>query len=81
MFGKERTFMCSRIILRRISPLLAAGLIIAAMASLFPDAQAQQNQQFRMAIIGLVHSHAWGHLRTIAKNANVEKGAPVSLPF
>ncbi len=36
------------------------------------DPQSSQAAPFRMAVIGLVHSHAWGHLRNMAKNPAVE---------
>lgn len=35
-------------------------------------AQTNNPPRFRMAIIGLVHSHAWGHLRNMARMSNVE---------
>jgi predicted dehydrogenase len=35
-------------------------------------ADTQETARFRLAIVGLVHSHAWGHLRNIVKMATVE---------
>ncbi len=35
-------------------------------------ADAQEGTRFRIAIVGLVHSHAWGHLRGMAKNPAIE---------
>jgi predicted dehydrogenase len=44
----------------------SAGVLIPAGARL------QDNPRFHMAIVGLVHSHAWGHLREMAKNSSIE---------
>ena len=35
-------------------------------------ARTQVNPRFRIAIVGLVHSHAWGHLRNIVRLQNAE---------
>jgi len=44
----------------RIIGLLCLGAIPAAA------------QQYKMAVIGLVHSHVWGHLQTILKGDKVQ---------
>ncbi len=56
---------------RRVVPFLAL-VLLAALRPTTPRAEAQGNPRFRMAIVGLVHSHAWGHLRSIAGNPAVE---------
>ena len=48
-----------------------AALILGASLAL-PPVQAEQGPRFRIAIAGLVHSHAWGHLSRIAKNPNID---------
>lgn len=63
--------ICSNLI-RRFSFVLAFVLLLAAGNPWPPDAHSQDKARFRMAIIGLVHSHAWGHLREIAKNNDIE---------
>jgi len=64
--------MPSKNMICRFVFLLTVLLLIAAGISLSPDVNAQDNARFRMAIVGLVHSHAWGHLRNMAKNPAVE---------
>jgi predicted dehydrogenase len=54
------------------------GLSLLFVLTLLPQtlivrpARAETDSRFRLAIIGLVHSHAWGHLRNIAKMEGVE---------
>jgi len=47
-------------------------LVLSASMLLSGGAQSQNSPRFRMAIVGLVHSHAWGHLREMAKNGAIE---------
>jgi predicted dehydrogenase len=58
------------------SPCLVALCISVALMSFNKPAasQAQTNSapRFRMGIIGVVHSHAWGHLRNIVQMPGVE---------
>jgi predicted dehydrogenase len=59
-------------IVKRFPVLSALVLILAGSASLQPQAYSQQSPRFRIAVLGLVHSHAWGPLRNMAKNSNLE---------
>jgi predicted dehydrogenase len=58
------------------SILFSLSLIVLLLAgTLLPRAGArtiEYDGRFRIAIVGLVHSHAWGHLRNIARMADVE---------
>ncbi len=58
--------------IRRSVFVLAVLLLVTAGFSSLPNAKAQDSGRFRMAIVGLVHSHAWGHLRNMAKNNTIE---------
>jgi predicted dehydrogenase len=60
--------------LYRLPPLLICflALTLSAFTPSFSNARAGSDEGFRLAIIGLVHSHAWGHLRNIARMPNVE---------
>lgn len=38
-------------------------------------------QEYKIAIVGLVHSHVWGHLNTILKSKDVKLvGSPNPIP-
>ena len=52
---------------RRLAVVLATGFLFASFT---PASGA--HARFRMAVLGLVHSHAWGPLRTMAKNPEIE---------
>jgi predicted dehydrogenase len=55
--------------------LLLAFLLFGVFAAIPPApsaGRAVQEQRFRIAIVGLVHSHAWGHLRSMAGNTQIE---------
>lgn len=64
--------MFSTKLIRRGVFLAAFGLLIAAGYPVLSEVHGQQGARFRIAIVGLVHSHAWGHLREMAKNSSVE---------
>ena len=51
---------------------LLAGVGIFLSSSSLPQAHTAKEPRFRLAILGVVHSHAWGHLREIAKMPGVE---------
>ncbi|HZS06012.1 MAG TPA: Gfo/Idh/MocA family oxidoreductase [Blastocatellia bacterium] len=53
-----------------LSLLISTSLTTSTSAS--SQTQAGDAPRFRLGIIGLVHSHAWGHLRNIAKMPGVE---------
>ncbi len=56
-----------------VTSLLLSG--VAPIDADFPfRAQAQTGSEgrFRLAIVGVIHSHAWGHLRNIARMTDVE---------
>ncbi len=63
--------MFSAHIVRRLALLAAASLFMAGGVPYTRQARSQ-NARFRMAVLGLVHSHAWGPLRNMAKNAGIE---------
>ena len=54
--------------------LVVLSIIVLSISSvpLCSRTSAQETTRFRLAIVGLVHSHAWGHLRSIVRMANVE---------
>src|SRR2546430_11429772 len=52
--------------------LLGASISLSASTSARQPAKAGAEPRFRLAIIGLVHSHAWGYLRNIASLPEVE---------
>ncbi len=54
----------------RMALLLSVVFVVSMPA--FPAGSSAQEQRFRVAIVGLVHSHAWGHLRNIAKMTQIE---------
>jgi predicted dehydrogenase len=54
------------------SALLLFGLFAGIRPALPADRSPQQEQRFRIGIVGLVHSHAWGHLRNMAKMTQIE---------
>ncbi len=54
---------------RRLVCLLTVGVLVFMAGGASP---ARQKSRFRIAIIGLVHSHAWGHLHSMAKNPDIE---------
>ena len=56
----------------RVAALLAAVFISAFPSITFPSANVQEKPRFKLAIIGLVHSHAWGHLRNIVRMPAVD---------
>jgi len=68
--------MTHRFIIRRLPLLLSLSIALAFIAAtLIPPkakARAGDEPRFRLAIIGVIHSHAWGHLRNIAKMPGVE---------
>jgi scyllo-inositol 2-dehydrogenase (NADP+) len=51
---------------------LIAGVGVFLFSSILPQAHTAKEPRFRLAILGVVHSHAWGHLREIAKMPAVE---------
>jgi predicted dehydrogenase len=64
--------MLSRNPIRRFAFLVAFGLVSAGSSPIIPMIHAEQDARFRLAIVGLVHSHGWSHLRTMAKNSGIE---------
>jgi len=66
--------MVRQSLIRITTLLFFAAIAVLLIASTFvsPSARAGQEQRFRIAIVGLVHSHAWGHLRNIARMPSVE---------
>jgi predicted dehydrogenase len=64
--------MNSSNMIRHVSFLLAFAVLVAASNPSAPGAFSQDKTRFRIAIVGLVHSHAWGHLREMAKSNNIE---------
>jgi predicted dehydrogenase len=66
--------MTSTCSINRKSVVALLSIIVLAISSvpLCSKASAQETPRFRLAIVGLVHSHAWGHLRNIVKMPNVE---------
>src|SRR5262252_7846653 len=59
-----------RVRCRAAASTLVLALILFSI--LAPHTQSAQPARFRLAILGVVHSHAWGHLREIAKMPGVE---------
>src|SRR5881394_1689011 len=51
---------------------LFVTLALIPSTPLLQRTRAGNASRFRLAIIGLVHSHAWGHLRNIARMPGVE---------
>ncbi len=47
-------------------------VVLAGKSLASPAGRVAEEQRFRIAIVGLVHSHAWGHLREMAKMPRVE---------
>jgi predicted dehydrogenase len=68
--------MARKLFMRIARPAFGLTLFLAmallSSTTVLPEAQATDEPRFRLAIIGLVHSHAWGHLRNIAKMPGVE---------
>ena len=60
-------------LIRRNLPALLSMIVLSASSGpLGFQVRAQETPRFRLAIVGLVHSHAWGHLRNIVKLPSVE---------
>lgn len=58
--------------MNRKLPACCIVVALTMLLTLVPSGRAQSVTRFRLAIIGLVHSHGWGHLRNIAKMPNVD---------
>ncbi len=58
--------------IRRIAVLFTLGMLLGGTVPLPPNAYSQEKPRFRIAVLGLVHSHAWGPIRNMAKNPNIE---------
>jgi predicted dehydrogenase len=59
----------------RVRFISVALLLVAVLVAIVPAFSAGRmvvEQRFRIAIVGLVHSHAWGHLRSMAKMTQIE---------
>ena len=57
-----------------ITLLALMSLVVPALSRPI-SLQADGGQRLRIAIVGLVHSHAWGHLRNMARSSLVELAA------
>ncbi len=61
--------------LKRLCITRLAVLLLVASACIVPASSAGrtvQQERFRIAVVGLVHSHAWGHLRNMARMTQIE---------
>jgi predicted dehydrogenase len=58
--------------LRQVCLFMSLILIVVSFCPSILQAQSAPDTKFRIAILGLVHSHAWGHLRNMAKNTTID---------